>query len=161
MRQDRRSWRRDYVAASLAWVILLPWAWRRYVPSKGRAFCELSIYLSICLWLYSPFVGPWPVFSYLIFHTVGRTPWTGDQPVTMQPPAHTGQHKHRINAHRHPRLKWDSNKRSQCLSGRRRFMPQTARPLWSASCELYRVQILKSDIFFYFIRTYIALGAVT
>jgi hypothetical protein len=36
---------------------------------------------------------------------------------------HTGQHKHRINAHRHPCLEWDSNPRSQCSSGRRRFMP--------------------------------------
>jgi hypothetical protein len=25
----------------------------------------LSIYLSICLWLYSPFVGPWPLFQFL------------------------------------------------------------------------------------------------
>jgi hypothetical protein len=45
---------------------------------------------------------------------------------------HTGQHKHRITAHTHPFLKWDSNPRSQCLSGRRQFMPQTAWPLWSA-----------------------------
>jgi hypothetical protein len=35
---------------------------------------------------------------------------------------HTGHHKHRINTHRHPCLKWDSNPRSQCLSGRRQFM---------------------------------------
>jgi hypothetical protein len=27
------------------------------------------------------FVGPWPLFSFLIVFTVGRTPWTGDQPV--------------------------------------------------------------------------------
>jgi hypothetical protein len=27
---------------------------------------------------------------------------------------HTGQHKHRINAHIHPYLKWDSNPRTQC-----------------------------------------------
>jgi hypothetical protein len=24
-----------------------------------------------------PFVGLWPLFSYLIVYTVGRTPWTG------------------------------------------------------------------------------------
>jgi hypothetical protein len=29
----------------------------------------------------------------------------------------TEQHKQRINAHRHPRLEWDSNPRSQCSSG--------------------------------------------
>jgi hypothetical protein len=37
---------------------------------------------------------------------------------------HTDQHKHRINAFRHPCFEWDSNlKRSQCSSGRRQFMP--------------------------------------
>jgi hypothetical protein len=35
---------------------------------------------------------------------------------------HTEQHKYR-NAHRHPCLEWDSKPRSQCLSGRRQFMP--------------------------------------
>jgi hypothetical protein len=36
---------------------------------------------------------------------------------------HTEQHKHRINAHRHPCFELDSNPWSQCLSQRRRFMP--------------------------------------
>jgi hypothetical protein len=36
---------------------------------------------------------------------------------------HIGQHKHRVNAHRHPCFKYDSNPRSQRLSGRRQFMP--------------------------------------
>jgi hypothetical protein len=35
---------------------------------------------------------------------------------------HTEQHKHRINAYRLPCREWDSNPRSQCSSGRRRFM---------------------------------------
>jgi hypothetical protein len=38
-----------------------------------------------------------------------------------------GQHKRRINAHRHPCLEWDSNPLYQCSSGRRRVIP-----LWSA-----------------------------
>jgi hypothetical protein len=39
--------------------------------------------------LYSPFVGPWPLFSVvLILYTVGRTPWTGDQPVARPLPTH-------------------------------------------------------------------------
>jgi hypothetical protein len=79
--------------------------------------------LVIYLWLYSPFVGLRPLFSSLIFHTASRFPRTGDQLVEMPLPAHTGQHKHRINTHRHPRLKLDSNPRSQCSSGRRYFMP--------------------------------------
>jgi hypothetical protein len=30
-------------------------------------------------------------FSSLILHTVGRTPWTGDQPVARPPPTHTAK----------------------------------------------------------------------
>jgi hypothetical protein len=32
------------------------------------------------------FVGPCPGFSLLIIYSVGRTPWTGDQPVTRPLP---------------------------------------------------------------------------
>jgi hypothetical protein len=41
------------------------------------------------------FVGPRSLFPFtlLILHTVGRAPWTGDQPVTRP------QATHRINAH--------------------------------------------------------------
>jgi hypothetical protein len=49
-------------------------------------FCiYLSIYLSTAL---QPFFGPWPLFSSLILYTVGRTPWTGDQPVARPLPIH-------------------------------------------------------------------------
>jgi hypothetical protein len=44
--------------------------------------------ITIYLWVYSPFVGPWPLFSFLIIYTVGRTPWAGDQPVAMPLPTH-------------------------------------------------------------------------
>jgi hypothetical protein len=37
---------------------------------------------------------------------------------------------------KHPCLEWDSNPRSQCSKGRRQFMLQTARPLWSAGIVL-------------------------
>jgi hypothetical protein len=37
------------------------------------------------------FVGPWPIFSFLILYTVGRTPLTGDQPVARPLPTHTTQ----------------------------------------------------------------------
>jgi hypothetical protein len=40
-----------------------------------------------------PFVGPWPLFGFLILYTVGRTRWTGDQPVARPLPVY------RINAH--------------------------------------------------------------
>jgi hypothetical protein len=81
----------------------------------------ISFWLSICLsnlWLYSPLLvlDCFSVYS-LSYYTVGRTPWTGHQPVARPPPIH------RINAHIHPCLEWDSNPRSQCSCGRRRFMP--------------------------------------
>jgi hypothetical protein len=72
------------------------------------------------------FVGLWPLFSYLIFYKMCRTPWTGDQPVARLPPSNTGQHKCRINTHGHPCLKWELNPRSQYFSERRQFMPQAA-----------------------------------
>jgi hypothetical protein len=40
-------------------------------------------------------------------HTVGRTPWTGDHPVTRLLTTH------RINTRKHPCLEWESNPRSQ------------------------------------------------
>jgi hypothetical protein len=64
-------------------------------------------------WDYRPLMGPTLFFSYAFFFTqtvglVGRV---------MSPSQgrylHTGQHKHRINAHTHPRLEWGSNPRSQ------------------------------------------------
>jgi hypothetical protein len=42
--------------------------------------------MSSSLWLYSPFVGPWSLFQFLNLYTVGRTPWTGDQPVARPLP---------------------------------------------------------------------------
>jgi hypothetical protein len=50
-----------------------------------------------------PFVGPWPLFSFLILYTVGRTPWAGDQPVVRPLPTHrTAQTQNRtqISMHR-------------------------------------------------------------
>jgi hypothetical protein len=42
-------------------------------------------YLSMAL---QPFAGPWPLFHFLDFYKVGRTPWTGDQPVARPLPIH-------------------------------------------------------------------------
>jgi hypothetical protein len=47
---------------------------------------SLSLYLSIYLRLYSPLLGLGRFFTFLILHTVGRTPWTGDQPVSRPLP---------------------------------------------------------------------------
>jgi hypothetical protein len=37
--------------------------------------------------------------------------------------AYTGQHKHTMNADRHPCIEWDSNPQSQCSSEWRQFIP--------------------------------------
>jgi hypothetical protein len=48
----------------------------------------LSVSLSVCLsMVLQPSVGPWPLFQFLDFYTVGRTSWTGDHPVAR--PLHT------------------------------------------------------------------------
>jgi hypothetical protein len=52
----------------------------------------------------------------------------------------TEGHKHRMNAHRHPCLEWDSNPRSQCSSGRRRFA------LDSAATAIGRYDLLLATI---------------
>jgi hypothetical protein len=87
----------------------------------------------LLLWLYSPLLGLGRSFSFFILYTVGRTPWTGDQPVTIH------LHTHRINAHKPPCLEWDSNRLSQSLSVQSQFMPLTALPLWSANDSDYYV----------------------
>jgi hypothetical protein len=47
--------------------------------------CNFFPFLSPCLYSY---FGSWPLFSLLILYTVGRTSWTGDQPVARPLPTH-------------------------------------------------------------------------
>jgi hypothetical protein len=55
---------------------------------KLHVHIYLSIYLSIYLWLYSPLLDLGRFFCFLILYKVGRTPWTGDQPVARSLPTH-------------------------------------------------------------------------
>jgi hypothetical protein len=90
-----------------------------------------------------PFVWPWPLFQLLILYTVGRTPWTGDQPVVRPLSAHrTTQTQNKRTQYRHPCLEWDSNPWSQVSKERRQFMPYTAWPLWSANSLFTHLNIL-------------------
>jgi hypothetical protein len=50
------------------------------------------LYLSVYLWLYCLLLALGSFFSYLIFYTVGRTPWTGISP-SQGRYLHIGQHK--------------------------------------------------------------------
>jgi hypothetical protein len=81
--------------------------------------CVCLVHLSMAL---QPSVGPWPLFSFLILRQLVRLlGWEISPSQGLY--LYTEQHKHRINANRHPCLEWDSNPRSQCSSGRRQFMP--------------------------------------
>jgi hypothetical protein len=54
-------------------------------------YSNLIALLSLFLWLYSHFVGLWPLLSFLILYTVDRTPWTGNQPVSKSLPTNRTQ----------------------------------------------------------------------
>jgi hypothetical protein len=71
------------------------------------------------LWLYSPLLGFGRHFSFLILYTVGRTPWTGDQPVARPLPTYRATQTQNKHTHRQPCLEWDSNPRSQRSTERR------------------------------------------
>jgi hypothetical protein len=127
----RFNWNDVSKAKACVWNVYYAFLKFQFVVSESGPWfskhCQQCIHFSFIhsSMALQPFVGPWPL---LHFH---RTPWTCDQPVARPLPTHTEQHKHRINAHRHPCLEWDSNPRSQLSSERRQFMPYTARPLWS------------------------------
>jgi hypothetical protein len=89
--------------------------------------------------------GPFPLFQFLNpIHS--RYDSLDGGSASRKAATYTWQHKHRINAHRDTCLEWDSNPLSQCSSRRRRFMPQTARPLWSAvSCIQYETTLHSMD----------------
>jgi hypothetical protein len=84
----------------------------------------INVSTALC-WALAPF------FSFVILYTVvllGR--WISPSRGRY---LYTEQHNHRIDAHRYPCLEWDSKPRPQSSSGLKHFVPQTARPLWSAS----------------------------
>jgi hypothetical protein len=85
---------------------------------------KILLLLLLLLWLYSPLLGLARFLSFLILYTVGRTPWTGNQPIARPlPTRRTAQTQNKRTQYRHPYLEWDSNPRSQCSSERRQFMP--------------------------------------
>jgi hypothetical protein len=80
-------------------------------------------------WYYSPFVGYWLLFSFLILYTVGRIPRMVDQHNTTGKQDNTNRI---IATHRHPILERDSNTRPQHSNGQRQFMPRTSMPSLSS-----------------------------
>jgi hypothetical protein len=99
---------------------------RRHQKSGATFLLELIIIIIIIIiiLLYIPLLGLGRFFSFLILYRVGRTPWTGDQPVARPLPTHrTTQTQNKRTQYRHPCLEWDSNPRSQRSSEWRQFMP--------------------------------------
>jgi hypothetical protein len=76
----------------------------RSFDNPGRENKLWNSSLNIYLWLYSPLLGLSRFFIFLIFYTVGRTPWTGISP-SQGLYLFTEQHKHSINANRYHCLK--------------------------------------------------------
>jgi hypothetical protein len=102
---------------------IVPWTRPRPLPSIAFPIHYSPSFIRrrrlLFLWLYSPLMILGRFFSLLILYTVGRTPWTGDQPVARPLPTHrtTQTQNKRIETC----LEWDSNPRSQCSSERRQF----------------------------------------
>jgi hypothetical protein len=59
----------------------------RLGPSARNLVAVLTELIFLYLWLYSP-LNRGQFFSFLILYTVGKTPWTGDQPVARPLPTH-------------------------------------------------------------------------
>jgi membrane glycosyltransferase len=63
-----------------------------YEGLRSVVFYCIILLSVIFLWFYSHFCVALAAFRFLIFYTVGRIPWTGDQPDT-RPLPHAGQQK--------------------------------------------------------------------
>jgi hypothetical protein len=86
--------------------------------------CE-SIYLSIYLSIYGSTALCWTFAAFQFLNIFTQSVGFLGRGISQSQGRylHTGQHEHRINAQLHPCLEWDSNPRSQCLNGRRQFIP--------------------------------------
>jgi hypothetical protein len=80
---------------------------------------------AICLSIFgaTALFWPWPLCQFLNLYTIGRSPWTGDQPDARPLPTQRTTQTENKRTHRHPCFEWNSNPRSQLSSRRRRFMP--------------------------------------
>jgi hypothetical protein len=68
------------------------------VVSNVTHYRQLLLLLLLIIWVYSPLLGLYRFFSFLILDTVGWTLGRWISP-TQGCYLHTEQHKHRINAH--------------------------------------------------------------
>jgi hypothetical protein len=78
-----------------------------WLPDAVWCICSIHGIRAFCWTLVS--------FQFIFTQSVGLL--EGDQTAARPLPAHTGQHKERINAHRQRCLKFYSNPRSRCSAG--------------------------------------------
>jgi hypothetical protein len=101
--------------AELTCVSSSRYLWKPTICHKSKLLA-CYIHSFIHLWLYRTLLGPDLFFSFVIFFcTDGRTPWMGISP-SQGCYLQTEQHKHRINAHRHPCIR--ASEDSSCLRPR-------------------------------------------
>jgi hypothetical protein len=121
-------WKEAVVAESRQYRDICPKELRKtakYVGySVSRPTLEQIIIIINIIMALQPLLGLGRFFSFLILYTVGRTPWTGDQPAARPLlKQRTTQTQNKPTQYRHPCLEWDSKPRSQRSSERRQFTP--------------------------------------
>jgi hypothetical protein len=84
--QNSWPYRDSNSGPSVVQPVAIPTALFRFHGRIGEDTFNLSIYLSVSLC--SPLLGLGRFSSFLIFYTVCRAPWTGDQPVVRPLPTH-------------------------------------------------------------------------
>jgi hypothetical protein len=118
-------------------VLSITTALRSYTSKTIHLWID---YLSMAL---QPFVGRWPLFSFLVLYTVGRTPRTGDQPVARPLSAHTTRQTQNKRTYTSmPRVGFEP--KIPVFERRRLFMPWIARPLWSVLDRLTKSNLSKA-----------------
>jgi hypothetical protein len=121
-----------------AWATYLPTYLPTCLPACLSAYLSIYVYLSLYLSMALQFffVGPWPLFTFWILDTVGRTPWTGDEPVARPLPMYrTTQTQNKRTQTYMPWLRFEPT--IPAFEWAKTVLPLTARLLWSAHTCTY------------------------
>jgi hypothetical protein len=78
--RDATTW-----SLSCCWIFSIHTSVRRFQNNEKQRPIKYILHTFLLLRLYSP-CGPWSLFQFPNLYTVGRTRWTGDQPVARPLP---------------------------------------------------------------------------
>jgi hypothetical protein len=133
----------DYKLRSQAYVhTRATMALNKVIQASVYPFNGLSIHLRLC----SP-CGPWTLFQFLNLYTVGRTPWTEDQPVTR--PLATHRTTQTQNKRTQISMSWVGIEPTIPVFERAKTVQALdARPLWSAP------QWIMQPVIFFFVQSF-------